>query len=50
MIHGRYGEYQVLVDGEVAIDGGALATLGIVPARRKVVEVVRARLSKVSDG
>jgi hypothetical protein len=45
MVHGRYGEYQVLVDGETVIDGGALAVLGIVPARRKVVEAVRARLS-----
>ena len=45
MVHGRYGEYQVLVDGQIVIDGGALATLGIVPARRKVVEAVRARLS-----
>jgi hypothetical protein len=45
MIHGHYGEYQVLVDGEPVIDGGALAILGIVPARRKVVETVRGRLS-----
>jgi len=45
MVHGRYGEYQILVDGQTVIDGGALAVLGIVPARRKVVETVRARLS-----
>lgn len=45
MVHGRYGEYKVLVDGEVVVDGGALAALGIVPARRKVVEAVRSRLS-----
>lgn len=45
MVHGRYGEYKVLVDGEVVIDGGTLAALGIVPARRKVVEAVRSRLS-----
>jgi peptidyl-tRNA hydrolase len=45
MVHGRYGEYQVLVDGQTVIDGGALTALGIVPARRKVVEAVRARLS-----
>ena len=45
MVHGRYGEYKVLVDGQTVIDGGDLTTLGIVPARRKVVEAVRARLS-----
>ena len=45
MVHGRYGEYQVLVDGETVIDGGALAILGIVPARRKVVEAIRDRLA-----
>ena len=46
MVHGQYGEYKVLVDGETVIDGGALAALGIVPARRKVVEAVRAHLSR----
>jgi hypothetical protein len=45
MEHGSYGEYKVLVDGQTVIDGGALTALGIVPARRKVVETVRARLS-----
>jgi peptidyl-tRNA hydrolase len=45
MEHGSYGEYKVLVDGQTVIDGGALTALGIVPARRKVVEVVRAHLS-----
>lgn len=46
MIHGRYAEYQILVDGETVIDGGALAALGIVPGRRKVVDIVRARLKE----
>jgi hypothetical protein len=45
MEHGAYGEYKVLVDGQTVIDGGALTALGIVPARRKVVETVRAHLS-----
>jgi hypothetical protein len=45
MVHGHYGEYKVLVDGQTVIDGGALAALGVVPASRKVVEAVRARLS-----
>ena len=45
MIHGRYGEYKVQVDGETVIDGGALAVLGIASSGRKAVEAVRARLS-----
>lgn len=46
MVHGRYAEYKVLVDGETVIDGGALTALGIVPAGRKVVEAVRAHLRR----
>lgn len=44
MVHGRYAEYKILVDDRIVIDGGALTALGIVPARRKVVEAVRAAL------
>lgn len=44
MVHGRYGEYKVLVDGETVIDGGARVILGVVPSGKKVVEAVRARL------
>lgn len=43
-VHGRYGEYAVLVDGEVVVDGGALVVLGVVPSTRKIVAAVRARL------
>jgi hypothetical protein len=46
MVHGRYGEFKVLVDGEPVIDGGALAALGMLPSGRKVVDAVRARLSR----
>jgi hypothetical protein len=45
MVRGRYGEFKILVDGEVVIDGGALAVLGVLPSGRKVVETVRRRLS-----
>ena len=45
MVHGRYGEYKILVDGQTVIDGGALTALGVVPTGRKVVEAVRAHLS-----
>jgi hypothetical protein len=44
MKHGRYGEFKVLVDGEVVVDGGALAALGVLPSRKTVVEAVRARI------
>ena len=50
MVHGRYGEYTILVDGQTVIDGGALTALGVVPTGRKVVEAVRARLSRDSAG
>jgi len=46
MVHGRYGEFKVLVDGREVVDGGALTVLGVMPSRRKVLEVVRASLEK----
>jgi hypothetical protein len=45
MVHGSYGEFKVLVDGQTLIDGGALAFLGVLPSGREVLEAVRARLS-----
>ena len=45
MIRGHYGEFKVLVDGEIVIDAGPLAALGVLPSGRKVVEAVRARIS-----
>ena len=45
MVHGSYGEFKVLVDGQIVIDAGALAILGVLPSGRKVVETVRERLS-----
>ena len=45
MVHGRYGEFKVVVDGATVIEGGALAALGVLPSGRKVVDAVRARLS-----
>ena len=46
MVHGRYGEFKVLVDGREVVDGGALTALGIMPSRRKVLEVVRTHLER----
>jgi len=43
---GRYGEFKVLVDGQVVVDGGALAVLGVLPSGREVVAAVRSRLAQ----
>ena len=45
MVHGRYGEFKVLVDGDVVLDGGAVAFLGLLPSAKKVVDTVRGRLA-----
>jgi hypothetical protein len=45
MVHGRYGELRVLVDGETVVDGGPLAALGVPPPIRKVLASVRERLA-----
>jgi len=46
LVKGRYGEFKILVDDKVVIDGGALVTLGIMPSGKKVVETVRPLLVK----
>ena len=43
-IHGRYGEYKVLVDGDVVVDGGQRVMLGLMPSTRKILDAVRDRL------
>lgn len=43
MVHGRYGEFKVLVDDDTIIDGG-LAFLGVMPLAAKIVAAVRTRL------
>jgi hypothetical protein len=45
MVHGKYGEFKVLVDGKTVVDAGALAILGVLPSGKKVVDSVRARLA-----
>ncbi|HZM15846.1 MAG TPA: hypothetical protein VFE28_07575 [Candidatus Krumholzibacteria bacterium] len=45
MVRGHYGEFRILVDGEIVIDAGAKAVLGVLPSGKKVVEAVRARLA-----
>jgi len=46
MVHGRYGEFKVLVDGDIIIDGGGAAFLGVMPSGAKVLSAVRARLAR----
>jgi hypothetical protein len=46
MVHGHYGEFQVLVDGATVVDGGAWGALGVLPSGQKVLEVVRTHLSR----
>ena len=45
MVHGRYGEFKVLVDGDLVIDGGSAAFLGVLPSGSKILAAVRDRLN-----
>jgi hypothetical protein len=45
MVHGRWGDFAVLVDDESVIRVGALSTVAILPSTAKILESVRARLS-----
>jgi len=47
-VHGRYGEFQVQLDGKTLVDGGPLGMMGILPSGRKIVATVRAHLSSAS--
>ncbi len=42
--HGRYGEFEVQVDGEPVVKGGPMAFLGVLPSERQVLEAVQAKL------
>ena len=46
MVHGRYGEFKVLVDGKVVVDGGAKVILGMMPSGDTVLEAVRSSLGR----
>ena len=45
MIHAKYGEFKVLVDDEIVVEGGALGFLGVLPSSGEVIEAVRKKLS-----
>lgn len=44
MVHGRYGEFKVLVDDKVVVDGGAKVILGIMPSGDSILEAVRSSM------
>jgi hypothetical protein len=48
MIHGPYGEFKVLVNGEAVIDAGPLSAVGLVPSNKRVIEAVRSRLTHIA--
>lgn len=45
LVRGAYGQFKVFVDGEMVVDAGAWAALGVLPSGRKVVEAVQVKLS-----
>ena len=49
MVHGRYGEFKVLVDENTVIDGGALAFLGVMPSANEIIDAVREALQAQSQ-
>jgi hypothetical protein len=46
MVHGHLGEFKVLLDGEVLIDGGLPTALGILPSATSIAAAVQDRLAK----
>ena len=46
MVRGRYGDFKVLVDGDVVIDGGSAAFLGVLPSRAKILAAVKDRIGR----
>ena len=49
MIEGHYGEFSVLVDGQEVFNAGALASLGVLPTRRRVRELVLQHMRTIGD-
>jgi len=45
MVRGKYGEFKILVDSEIVVDGGALAFLGVLPSGREVLKAVKRKLA-----
>jgi len=45
-VHGSYGEYKVLVDGNIVVDGGTKVIIGVFPSSDKTVGAVKAALAE----
>jgi hypothetical protein len=45
MVRGHYGEYKVLVDDEIVVDGGPLVMVGVMPRAKRTLDLVRSRLT-----
>lgn len=50
MVHGRYGEFKVLIDNNVIIDGGAKVILGLMPSAKDIVEAIRRKAATGETG
>ncbi len=44
LVNGKYGEFKVLLDGAVIVDGGSAAFLGILPSATKILAAIREHL------
>ena len=44
VVGGPYGQFEVEVDGNTVLKGGALAALGVLPSAQKVLGAVQAQL------
>ena len=47
VVGGPYGHFKVEVDGQIVLEGGALAVFGLLPSSQKVLEAVREQLDKM---
>jgi hypothetical protein len=49
MVRGRYGEFKVLIDDQLLVDGGTTARMRQPPSSKQIVELVRSQLLKQPD-
>ena len=50
MVQGRYGEFQVFVDGKVVIDGGRKVLFGLMPSGEDIIEAIRQQMNQAGTG
>ena len=49
MVKGHYGEFKVLVDNDIVMDGGSAAFLGVLPSSDKIMAAVQERFSSYAE-